>query len=197
MNNSEFEIAISFHGHQCPAMPLGFRAAEFAMQTLGVSRSQDKELYVIAETGNNHAAGCFLDGIMSATGCTYGKSNIEKTYYNKMAFTLIDRQTNRAVRVRLKDDFLKNILQSPFVKERKSGVLPQDISPEITQPLVQKVRTIEPASFLEVGEIYSHPIASKTSCFDTDLCTSCGERLFANGLTNGRCQSCQNKEQNG
>jgi formylmethanofuran dehydrogenase subunit E len=27
---------------------------------------------------------------MSATGCTYGKSNIEKRYYNKMAFTLID-----------------------------------------------------------------------------------------------------------
>ncbi len=27
---------------------------------------------------------------MTATGCTYGKSNIQKLYYSKMAFTLID-----------------------------------------------------------------------------------------------------------
>ncbi|MBI5439611.1 MAG: formylmethanofuran dehydrogenase subunit E family protein [Deltaproteobacteria bacterium] len=50
----------------------------------------DKELHVIAETGKGHAAGCFLDGIMASTGCTYGKANIEKTHWNKMAFTLIE-----------------------------------------------------------------------------------------------------------
>ena len=47
------------------------------MKKLGVERAQDKELYVRSETGKGHAAGCFLDGIMTATGCTYGKSNIE------------------------------------------------------------------------------------------------------------------------
>ena len=93
-----FETGLKFHGHKCPAMPMGLKAGLAAMKALGVERSQDKELYVISETGKGHAAGCFLDGIMTATGCTYGKSNIEKRYYNKMAFTLIDTKTGRAVR---------------------------------------------------------------------------------------------------
>ncbi len=56
------------------------------MRALGVERSMDKELFVEAGTGRGHAAGCFVGGIMAATGCTYGKANIRKLYYNKMAF---------------------------------------------------------------------------------------------------------------
>ncbi len=44
------------------------KAGMAAMKTLGVERSKDKELFVISETGKGHAAGCFLDGIMTATG---------------------------------------------------------------------------------------------------------------------------------
>ncbi len=69
MTQDELETAMAFHGHKCPAMPLGYRAAQAAMLALGVKRAQDKELHVISETGKGHAAGCFLDGIMSATGC--------------------------------------------------------------------------------------------------------------------------------
>jgi len=118
------ELGIKFHGHKCPAMPLGLRAASIAMNVLGVERSQDKELSVISETGKGHAAGCFLDGIMTVTGCTYGKSNIQKLYYNKMAFTLIDNKTGRSIRVSLKPEFFAKTLNSPFVQERKAGVLP-------------------------------------------------------------------------
>ena len=81
-----FEIGLKFHGHKCPAMPVGLRAGLAAMEALGVKRSKDKELFIESETGKGHAAGCFLDGLMVATGCTYGKSNIQKSYYNKMAF---------------------------------------------------------------------------------------------------------------
>ena len=88
LNARDFlETGLEFHGHKCPAMPLGLRAAVAAMNSLGVERAKDKELHVVSETGKGHAAGCFLDGIMVATGCTYGKSNVDKRYYNKMAFT--------------------------------------------------------------------------------------------------------------
>lgn len=112
MNDFEqiLDTGMKFHGHRCPAMPMGLKAGLAAMKTLGVERAQDKELYVKSETGKGHAAGCFLDGIMTATGCTYGKSNIEKLYYNKMAFTLIDQQSGRSVRVSLKPDFFKKAL---------------------------------------------------------------------------------------
>ena len=119
MNGEYFEVALKFHGHKCPAMPMGLRAGLAAMNTLGVERSKDKELFVESETGKGHAAGCFLDGIMTATGCTYGKANIQKLYYNKMAFTLVDAATGRAVRVSLKPEFLEKALSSPFVQKRK------------------------------------------------------------------------------
>ena len=121
------EVGRQFHGHNCPAMPLGLRAGAAAMNVLGVERSQDKELVILVETGDDHAAGCFVDGLMTVTGCTYGKSNIKKTYYGKMAFTLIDTKQKKAVRVQLKRDFFGKMLQSPFVQQRKQGVLPQDI----------------------------------------------------------------------
>jgi len=184
MNQQEFDIAIHFHGHRCPAMPLGYRVAKAAMNRLGVERSEDKELYVISETGKGHAAGCFLDGIMSATGCTYGKSNIEKLYYNKMALTLIDLKGKRSVRIRLKDDFFANILKSPFVSLRKKGVPPQDISEEITAPLIQKVLNMPEEMFVEIEPVQSyHPdVQAQGACFETGLCTKCGERTFTNKL---------------
>jgi len=145
--NDMLEAALTFHGHKCPAMPLGLRAALAAMNVLGVERSRDKELHVISETGKGHAAGCFLDGIMVATGCTYGKSNIEKLYYNKMAFTLINVAGQKAVRVSLKPDFSTRMLRSPFVTQRKKGIPPQDIPPEITDPLVEKVMSLPEKRF--------------------------------------------------
>ena len=182
MTHEEFEMAMGFHGHKCPAMPLGYRAAEAAMRTLGVERAKDKELYLVSETGKGHAAGCFLDGIMSATGCTYGKSNIEKKYYNKMAFTLIDVENGKAVRVRLKDEFFGNMLNSPFVAQRKQGVAPQDVPAELADPLVNNVLNMPEEKFLEIGEVEAFDFPKGKGCFDTALCSKCGERVFVDKL---------------
>ena len=182
MTKEQLEMAVAFHGHKCPAMPLGFRAAEAAMKKLGVQRARDKELHVISETGKGHAAGCFLDGIMSATGCTYGKSNIEKTYHNKMAFTLIDVVNGKAVRVRLKDEFFGNMLHSPFVLQRRQGVPPQDVPAQIADPLVDKVLHMPEEAFLEIGAVENLDFTRGRGCFDTELCAKCGERVFVNKL---------------
>jgi formylmethanofuran dehydrogenase subunit E len=152
------------------------------MKTLGVERSKDKELLVISETGKGHAAGCFLDGIMTATGCTYGKSNIEKRYYNKMAFTLIDNKTGRAVRVSLKPDFFEKALASPFVQLRKSGTPPQDIAPEIADPLINRILGLEESQFLDIGHINSIDVKKGKGVFDAKRCDSCGELTFINKL---------------
>jgi formylmethanofuran dehydrogenase subunit E len=183
MTHEEFEQAMAFHGHKCPAMPLGYRAAQAAMKVLGVERAKDKELYVVSETGKGHAAGCLLDGIMSATGCTYGKSNIEKKYYNKMAFTLIDVKNGKSVRVRLKDEFFGNMLNSPFVAQRKQGVPPQDVPAEIADPLVDKVLAMPEEIFLEIEPVQACEFPKGKGCFDTDLCSKCGERVFVDKLT--------------
>jgi len=177
-----FQIGLTFHGHRCPAMPMGLRAGFAAMKALGVERAQNKELIVRSETGKGHAAGCFIDGIMTATGCTYGKSNIEKLYYNKMAFTLIEVKTGRAVRVSLTADFFESALNSPFVQQRAKGVEPQDIAPEITDPLVTKILGLDENQFLVIGEVQQLEPPKGKGTFKAKRCHSCGEVTFVNKL---------------
>ncbi len=176
------EIGLKFHGHKCPAMPLGIRAGLAAMNVLGVEHSQDKELFVEAETGKAHAAGCFLDGIMIATGCTYGKSNIRKLYYNKMAFTLIDQATGRSVRVSLKPDFFEKALNSPFVQKRRAGVPPQEIEPEITDPLIKRILSLDESEFLDIGKVEKTDVKKGRGIFEARRCAKCGEMTFVNKL---------------
>ncbi len=176
------EIAVRFHGHRCPAMPMGLRAGLAAMEKLGVERAADKELHVISETGKGHAAGCFLDGVMAATGCTYGKSNIEKRYWNKMAFTLVDTQRERAVRVSLNPEFLEGALRSPFVRQRRRGVPPQDVPVEVLKPLLDRVLSMPQEQFLNVSDVFDRPWKGGQACFDTVRCGGCGEAVFTDGV---------------
>ncbi len=183
MNFDElFDVGLKFHGHKCPAMPMGLKAGLAAMRALEVERAEDKELFVEAETGKGHAAGCFLDGIMTATGCTYGKSNISKKYYDKMAFTLIDQRTGKAVRVSLKPDFFEKALASPFIQKRKAGISPQDIEAEITDPLVTRILGLKDDDFLEVGAVHSVEVKKGKGAFIAKPCAECGELTFVNKL---------------
>jgi formylmethanofuran dehydrogenase subunit E len=177
-----FELGLKFHGHKCPAMPMGIRAGLAAMNALGVKRSQDKELVVESETGEGHAAGCFVDGVMVSTGATYGKSNIKKLNYSKMAFTLIDTATDRAVRVSLKPEFFEKALASPFVQKRKEGVLPQDIPAEITDPQVNRILSLPETEFLNISEIFTKKLSKGKGNFETKRCAKCGEAVFTDKL---------------
>jgi formylmethanofuran dehydrogenase subunit E len=66
-----FAEAIAFHGHACPGLALGYRAAEYALQHLGTGRSEDEDLVAIVE---NDA--CGVDAIQLVAGCSAGKGNL-------------------------------------------------------------------------------------------------------------------------
>ncbi|MCX6690277.1 MAG: FmdE family protein, partial [Methanoregula sp.] len=44
-----FSDAVAFHGHSCPGLALGYRAAEYAMKALSAGRSEDEDLVAIVE----------------------------------------------------------------------------------------------------------------------------------------------------
>lgn len=177
-----FDLGLKFHGHKCPAMPLGLKAACAAMNTLGAQRSKDKELMLLAETADNHAAGCFLDGLMTVTGCTYGKSNIKKLYYGKMAFTLIDVKSKKAVRVSLKPKFFEKMLESPFIAERKKGIAPQDVDPKITDPLIERILNLKNEEFLDISPVFDYEYKKAPGVMEADFCDVCGEAVFIDKL---------------
>ncbi len=92
--HGRFAEAARFHGHVCPGLALGYRAAEIALERLRSGRAEDEELVTIAETD-----ACGVDAIQFLTGCTLGKGNLLIKDHGKHAFTFINRRTGDAVRV--------------------------------------------------------------------------------------------------
>jgi len=119
---------------------------------------------------------------MTATGCTYGKSNIKKLHYNKMAFTLIEVKTGRAVRVAIKKEMFARSLKSPFLEQRKAGIPPQDIPPEVADPIIEKVLNVPEDKFFDIGEVHTVSVEKKRGIFDAEPCEKCGELTFVNKL---------------
>ena len=91
------EQTIAFHGHFCPGLLTGYRAALIGLRELGVKRARDEELVTIAETDN-----CGVDAIQYVTGCTLGKGNLILRDWGKTVYTFGRRSDNRMVRVALR-----------------------------------------------------------------------------------------------
>lgn len=84
---------VRFHGHMCPGLAIGIRAAEIALREIG-QHSADEEIVAIVETDM-----CGVDAIQYLTGCTFGKGNLIHLDYGKSAFTFIRRSDSKGVRV--------------------------------------------------------------------------------------------------
>ncbi len=183
MENQKVEIpewAFEFHGHKCPAMPIGYRAGLTAMKKLGVQKASNKELYLFCENGPAHAAACFLDGVMASTGCTYGKGIAEKLNYGKNAIVLVDLKTNRAVRVSIRPEFFAKALSSEFVKLRKQKVEPKDIKPELVKPFIENVEKLDENVLFSVSEVFEKTVELPKGTFDWHNCSKCNEIVFDN-----------------
>ncbi len=80
-----------FHGHWCPGLAIGIRAAELAIQKLG--KSEEADLVAVLETDM-----CGGDAIQVLTGCTFGKGNLIHRDFGKMAFSFFDRTEGKGFR---------------------------------------------------------------------------------------------------
>ncbi len=87
------EDIVRFHGHMCPGLAMGIRAAEVALREVG-PHSSDEEVVALTETDM-----CGVDAIQYLTGCTFGKGNLIHLDYGKNAYTFIRRSDGKAVRV--------------------------------------------------------------------------------------------------
>lgn len=97
--SKDFERCIDFHGHICPGIAIGFRAAKAGLEWLEENRALDEEIVSIVETD-----ACGVDAVQVLTGCTFGKGNLIFKDYGKQVFTFLSRETDLGVRVALKPD---------------------------------------------------------------------------------------------
>jgi formylmethanofuran dehydrogenase subunit E len=167
--------ALKFHGHRCWASVAGVRIGLAALRVLGVKRSGGSQLYGIVEIGEDHGGMCFGDGVQYATGCTFGKGNIRKQPYGKLAFTLIDKATNRSIRVSYKPTLQKQIAKSVFMQKRGMGVQPDEIPIEEQMELVNLVWDAPESDVLTVGEIVTCKCEWFPEVMGFKPCDACGE----------------------
>ncbi len=108
--------AVSFHGHGCPGLAIGVKAAEAAIKTMKITFSEDEEIVCIAENSS-----CSVDGIQALLSCTIGKGNLIINNHFKQVFTFFDRKSGKGVRMyfsaspdaRSRDEWLRYILTTP------------------------------------------------------------------------------------
>jgi len=171
------DFGMKFHGHKCPAMPMGLRTALAAMKALGVERAPDGQLMALIEIDEDHCATCWADGIQVATGCTFGKGNIKKLGFGKWGLTLIDKKTQRAVRVVPKTEAMMKSKQSKFMELRSSGMPASQVPAEIADPLVQMVSNAPDEMLLTIGPVGPYTWKDAPHTFESVVCAECGEMV--------------------
>lgn len=91
------EKCAAFHGHICPGLLIGVKAAMYALEIFGEQFSEDEELVCVSE---NDA--CGVDAIQVILGCSVGKGNLLLKLRGKQAFTFYDRKSGKSVRMVLR-----------------------------------------------------------------------------------------------
>ena len=175
-NDELYKAGLLLHGHKCPAMPMGLRAGQAALDQLGVERAKDGQLMAFIEIGQDHCATCYADGIQMSTGCTFGKGNIQKLGYGKFALTLVDKKTGNSVRVVTKPETIQRNKESEFINYRMKGVPASQIEPALVEPLVDFVLNASAEQMFDIGEVKQIQLpAGKPHDFNAIICEVCGE----------------------
>lgn len=148
MHTQLWEKAVAFHGHHCPGLAIGVRAAIEAIKALDIKFSEDEEVVCVVE---NDA--CGVDGIQVILGCSVGKGNLLFRNRGKQAFSIFNRKTEKSIRLVLKDlpDMNRN--------EKENYLL--------TEPDGHKIFDFKPVPF---------ELPETARIFQSIICESCGEK---------------------
>ena len=93
IDEERVQDTVAFHGHMCPGLAIGIRAAEVALREIG-PHAHDEEVVAVVETDM-----CGVDAIQFLTGCTFGKGNLIHLDHGKNVFTFYRRSDGKGIRV--------------------------------------------------------------------------------------------------
>ena len=173
--HDRFAEAARFHGHICPGLALGYRAAGIALERLRSGRAEDEELVTIAETD-----ACGVDAIQVLTGCTAGKGNLLFKDHGKHAFTFINRVTGDAVRVVGNPSFDTDSLDPGLASLRTRVMQGQASGEELAEyrrridRIVEKILDLPAETLFTIREV-DVDMPERARIFKSVPCAKCGE----------------------
>lgn len=154
---TEWEKCVAFHGHSCGGLSIGYRAAMYARELLGVDFSDNEQLVCISE---NDA--CGVDAIQVVLGCSIGKGNLLFHMTGKQAFSFYNRVDGRSLRLVLN--------QKPAGMTREESFRYYQEAPNETLFQVKEATL---------------PLPTAAKIFDSYECECCGEKTGANWICLG------------
>lgn len=173
LNSDEIRRIKEFHGHVCPGMMIGYRAAKEGLERLSADRAEDEEVVAIVE---NDA--CGVDAVQVLTGCTFGKGNFMFLDYGKQAFTFFNRRTGKGVRLALKGDALSSSKTDSAVFEKvRSGQGSEEDVKVYRDSRQEKIHRLLEAPVEDLFDICDakYDMPPKAVVMSSEACAKCGE----------------------
>lgn len=173
LHSQDFKKCTDFHGHLCPGLSLGYKAARAGLDRLQEKRSEDEELVAIVETD-----ACCADAVQVLTGCTFGKGNFFYRDYGKVAFTFLSRQSGRGVRLSLKpgafepDEEHRALLQK--VMQGQANAAERQRFEALHYQRSCDILTRQAEELFDIQEI-KEDIPGKARIAASTICEDCGE----------------------
>lgn len=174
---------VDFHGHLCPGLAIGYRAAMSGLTRLGVGRARDEEVLAIVENDS-----CSVDAVQFLAGATFGKGNLFFRDWGKQVFTFARRDQETAVRVALRWGSLDS--------GKKPGSEPEPNTDQSRQQRTERILEAPEDELFDIHEVKLE-LPPKARIFKSVRCQNCGEPVMEtrtvaiNGLE--VCSDCARK----
>lgn len=139
LSNTVLDDVAAFHGHLCPGLLIGYRAALVALNFLGVERAADEDLVLITENDS-----CSVDALQYLLSTTFGKGNLVFEDNGKQVFTVGDRIRDRAVRIALRSDAFGPVGEETPAMSREERIALLRTAPATDLFHVQSVELVLP-----------------------------------------------------
>lgn len=180
LDSETWNQAVKFHGHVCPGLSIGYKAAVAGMEWLNSNRAEDEEIVAIVETN-----ACGADAVQCLTGCTFGKGNLIFKDHGKQVYTFLSRSTGKGTRMALKPKVLE--LDDRHLQlidlMREDAATDKEIE-EFW--LVHRNKSLailekEPTELFDIREVIV-TLPPKAKIERSEICDQCGEPTMASKL---------------
>ncbi len=191
-SSENWKKTVDFHGHVCPGIAIGFKAAMAGMEWLEEHRAVDEELLAIVETD-----ACGADAVQVVTGCTFGKGNFIFRDHGKNVYSFVSRRSGHGVRVALRAGvFQPNERHMELIQKMRTEKVTEEERSEFLRLHEQRSHDILEADPGELFKIESVEIElpPKAKIEPSKTCDFCGEPTMASKLlqrgNSEVCRSC-------
>lgn len=197
LSSEDFKKCAEFHGHTCPGLAIGYRAAKAGLERLRKGRAADEELAAVIETD-----ACGADAVQVLTGCTFGKGNLIFKDHGKQVLTLFGRVSGEGFRVSMKPgDMSMSDRQRELIAKIREDNVTQEERKEFEELYLERTCEIldKPLEELFRIEATSMDMPAKARIMPSVLCDRCNEPTMSSKLIDKGgekfCGECAEKEQ--